>query len=312
MMKRILAILALAMSLTVVAGAAPKKLTFYWISHGSAGYPIWVYAINGANAAGQALGVSVKTSFHNNDVASHKEAFSAAIAAKADGIATSSPQDGALKEEVALARSKGIPVVFFNTDDPKTGRDAYVGADVFQVGYQWAKYLVDRKLVKKGDRVWMPVEVPGATYQTEETRGIASVFDPLGIKYDIFDAGTDPAQMISRMTDYAASQGKNITAMIGLGDNVAGATAQVFKAVGWKPGKIPVVGWGNSVETAQAIVDGYVNAATWQYPDSQGFVPIMLLYMIKNDMAIGYDVPTFALYDKTNAAVYLDLAKRMK
>jgi simple sugar transport system substrate-binding protein len=311
-MKRVLAILALALSLAVVAGAAPKKLTFYWISHGSAGYPIWVYAINGANAAAQALGVNVKTSFHNNDVASQKEAFSAAIAANADGIATSSPQDGALKEEVALAKSKGIPVVFFNTDDPTTGRLAFVGANLFQAGYQWAKYLLDNKFVKKGDRVWMPVEVPGATYQTEETRGIASLFDPIGVKYEIFDAGTDPAQMISRMTDYAAAHGKDIAAMIGLGDNVAGATAQVFKAVGWKPGKIPVVGWGNSVETAQGVLDGYVNAASWQYPDSQGFVPIVLLNMIKNNMAIGYDVTTLALYDKSSAALYLDLAKKMK
>ena len=311
-MKRIIGILVLFLSLAVVAGAAPKKLTFYWISHGSAGYPIWVYAINGANAAAQALGVNVRTSFHNNDVASQKEAFSAAIAAKADGIATSSPQDGALKDEVALAKSKGIPVVFLNTDDPSTGRDAFVGANLFQAGFQWAKYLVDHKYVKRGDRVWMPVEVPGATYQTEETRGIASVFDPLGVKYEIFDAGTDPATMISRMTDYAASHGNEIAAMIGLGDNVAGATEQVFKAVNWKPGKIPVVGWGNSVETAQAVLDGYVNAASWQYPDSQGFMPIVLLYMIKNNMAIGYDIATLALYDKSNAATYLDLAKKMK
>jgi simple sugar transport system substrate-binding protein len=311
-MKRVLSILALALSLAVVAGAAPKKLTFYWISHGSTGYPIWVYAINGANAAARALDVNVRTVFCNNDVAAQKEAFSSAIAAHADGIATSSPQDGALKDEVALARSKGIPVVFFNTDDPSTGRLAFVGANLFQAGYQWAKYLVDHKLVKKGDKVWMPVEVPGATYQTEETRGIASVFDPMGIKYEIFDAGTDPATMISRMTDYAASHGRDIAAMIGLGDNVAGATEKVFKAVGWRPGHIPVVGWGNSVETAQGVLDGYVNAASWQYPDSQGFVPIVLLYMIKNNMAIGYDVTTLALYDKSNAELYLDLAKKMK
>jgi simple sugar transport system substrate-binding protein len=311
-MKRIIGVLVMLLSLAVIATAAPKKLTFYWISHGSAGYPIWVYAINGANAAAQALGVSVKTSFHNNDVASQKEAFMAAIAAKADGIATSSPQDGALKEEVALAKSKGIPVVFFNTDDPTTGRDAFVGANLYSAGYQWAKYLIDRKLVKKGDKVWMPVEVPGATYQKAETAGIASLFDPLGVKYEIFDAGTDPAQMISRMTDYVAAHGKEIAAMIGLGDNVAGATKQVFTAVGWKPGRIPVVGWGNSVETASAVQEGYVNAASWQYPDSQGFVPIVLLNMIKNNMAIGYDVTTLALYDKSNAAVYLDLARKMK
>jgi hypothetical protein len=60
------------------------------------------------------------------------------------------------------------------------------------------------------------------------------------------------------------------------------------------------------------VLEGYVNAASWQYPDSQGFVPIVLLNMIKNNMAIGYDVTTLALYDKSNAAVYLDLAKKMK
>ncbi len=310
-MKRLLALIVLAAGIATVSSAAGKKLVFYWISHGSAGYPIWVYAINGANAAAKALDVTVKTSFHNNDVASQKEAFQAAIAAKADGIATSSPQDGALKEEVALAKSKGIPVVFFNTDDPTTGRDAFVGANLFQAGYQWAKYLVDHKFLKKGDKVWMPVEVPGATYQTAETAGIASVFDPLGIKYELLDAGTDPAKMIANMTDYLAAHGKEIAAMIGLGDNVAGATKQVFEAVNWKPGRIPVVGWGNSVETATAVKEGYVNAASWQYPDSQGFMPIVLLYMIKNNMAIGYDITTLALYDKTNASVYLDLASKM-
>ena len=311
-MKKIIPILFLIVGISGLVNAADKKLVFYWISHGSAGYPIWVYAINGANAAAKTLNVTVKTSFHNNDVAAHKEAFQAAISAKADGIATSSPQDGALKDEVALAKSKGIPVVFFNTDDPSTQRDAFVGANLFQAGYQWAKYLVDKKYVKKGDKVWMPVEVPGATYQTAETAGIASVFDPLGIKYELLDAGTDPARMIANMTDYLTAHGKEIAAMIGLGDNVAGATKQVFDAVNWKPGRIPVVGWGNSVDTANAVMEGYVNAASWQYPDSQGFMPIVLLYMIKNNMAIGYDVTTLALYDKSNAAVYLDLAKKMK
>lgn len=74
---------------------------------------------------------------------------------------------------------------------------------------------MDHKFLKKGDKVWMPVEVPGATYQTAETAGIASVFDPLGIKYELLDAGTDPARMIANMTDYLAAHGKEIAAMIG-------------------------------------------------------------------------------------------------
>jgi simple sugar transport system substrate-binding protein len=286
-----------------------KDLTFYWISHGSEGDPIWIYAIRGAERAGKDLGIKVNTSFHQQDLSSHKEAFRAAIAAGADGIATSSPEQGVLTEEVKLAKSKGIPVVFFNTDDKATGRDAYVGADLFTVGFQWASYLVDHKLVKKGDTVWMPVEVPGASYGVLETQGIASVFDPLGIKYEIFDAQYDPVLSISNMVDYLTAHRQDIDAMIGLGDMVTGNVKEVWDAVGIKPGQIPVVGWGNSPQTANAVKAGYVYAATWQYPMSQGYVPIVLLYMANTGVPIGYDVPTMALYDKSRADLFIELTK---
>jgi simple sugar transport system substrate-binding protein len=286
-----------------------KDLTFYWISHGSEGDPIWIYAIRGAEQAGKDLGIKVNTSFHQQDLSSHKEAFKAAIAAGANGIATSSPEQGVLTDEVKLAKSKGIPVVFFNTDDKATGRDAYVGADLFTVGYQWASYLVDNKLVKKGDTVWMPVEVPGASYGVLETQGIASVFDPLGIKYEIFDAQYDPVLSISNMVDYLTAHLKDIDAMIGLGDMVTGNTKEVFDAVGIKPGELPVVGWGNSPQTANAVKAGYVYAATWQYPMSQGYMPIVLLYMANTGVPIGYDIPTMALYDKSRADLFIQLTK---
>jgi simple sugar transport system substrate-binding protein len=295
-----------------VAAETTKKFTFYWISHGSEGDPIWIFAINGANAAAKALGVDLKTSFHHGDVAAQKEAFQAAIAAGADGIAVSSPQEGVLKDEVALAKSKDIPVVFFNTDDPATGRDAYVGGNGVSVGASWAQYLVDNKLVKAGDNVWMPVEVPGATYGQDETKGVASVFDPLGIKYEVFDAQYDPIKTQQNMVDYLTANGDKIDAIIGLGDMVMGFTQKNFEAVGWAPGKIPVVGWGNSSDTANAVKAGYVNAATWQYPDSQGFMPVVLLYMAKSGQAIGYNVFTQALYTKANVDVYINLTNQMK
>jgi hypothetical protein len=42
----------------------------------------------------------------------------------------------------------------------------------------------------------------------------------------------------------------------------------------------------------------------WQYPDSQGYQPIVLLNMIHNGLAAGYDIPTQALYDKKNVGQY--------
>jgi len=295
----------------VLPAQAQEPHTFYWISHGSEGDPIWIFAINGAKTASDSLGVKLNASFHHGDIASQKEAFNTAIAAGADGIAVSSPEVGVLTDEVKLAKEKGIPVVFFNTDDPATGRDAYVGANVEKVGQMWAQYLVDNNLVKEGDKVWMPVEVPGATYGADETKGIASVFDPLGIKYEVFDAKYDPIETLQNMTDYLTAHGGEINAMIGLGDMVTGYTQKAFEAVGWEPGKIPVVGWGNSLDTANAVKAGYVNAAMWQYPDSQGFMPIVLLEMAAKGQAIGYDVYTSGLYTKDSVDPYIELTKQM-
>lgn len=304
--------LAFVLFVNVGAGLAEAEKTFYWISHGSEGDPIWIYAIQGAEKAAKELGVKLNTSFHHNDLATHKEAFMAAIAAGADGIATSSPEVGALQEEVALAKSRGIPVIFFNTDDVATGRDAYVGANTVRAGQLWASYLVDNGLIKEGDFVWMPVEVPGATYQVEGMTGAASVLEPLGIKYEVFDAKYDPAESISNMTDYLTAHGDKVDAMIGLGDMVTGNTQRVFEALGWEPGKIPVVGWGNSPETANAVKEGYVNAAVWQYPDSQGYMPIVLLHMATEGMAIGYNIFSIAMYDQSNVETYIELTEGMK
>lgn len=281
------------------------KPVFYWISHGAAGDPIWVLAVNGANAAAKDLGVTVRTSFHNNDVASQVEAINGAIAAGAKGIATTSPQPGVLKKLVAKATARGIPVITLNSDDSATARIAYVGADLTAAGKIWANYLLSNKLVKSGDKVWLPVEAAGASYQVLETQGIGSVFRPRGIKFEVFNAGGDPAKSQAAMQDYLTAKGKGIAAMIGLGDQVTSNTPTVFKAVGWKPGRIPVVGWGNTLSTAQAVQKGYINAGLWQYPDSQGYLPIVLLRMLSEGRGAGYDITTLALYDRKNVAKYI-------
>ena len=51
------------------------------------------------------------------------------------------------------------------------------------------------------------------------------------------------------MIDYLTANRKKIKAIIGLGDLVTGSIKRVFDQVGVKPGEIPVVGWGNSLDT---------------------------------------------------------------
>jgi simple sugar transport system substrate-binding protein len=205
---------------------------------------------------------------------------------------------------VAEARAAGIPVINFNTPDATVDFNAYVGGDLQYVGRAWAQYLVDNKLVEAGDFVWMPVEVPGASYGVEEEKGIASVFEPLGITWEVTDATLDQAEVITRMTDYLTANRENIDAMIGLGDMVTGSVQRVWDQVGIAPGEIPVVGWGNSIDTSQAVLNGYVNAGMWQDPQATSYVALSLAAMESSSIPVGFNVITGALYDKDTAAVY--------
>lgn len=300
------AILLGTAALTPVAAQDDPK-TFYWISHGSPADPVWTYFLQGAEMWADDTGQTVNTSFHNGDVASHQEAVRAAIAAGADGIVSSSPDPGSLVEVVAEAKALGIPIINMNTPDPSADFDAYVGMDLVETGRRWAQYLVDNGLVESGDFVWMPVEVPGATYGVQEEEGIASVFEPLGITWEVTDATLDQGEVITRMTDYMTANREEVDAIIGLGDMVTGSIKRVFDQSGIQPGEIPVVGWGNSLDTTQEVLEGYVNAAMWQDPHATSYIALSLAAMEVNGIPAGFDVLTGALYDASTAQVYHDI-----
>jgi simple sugar transport system substrate-binding protein len=304
--RRSLLSAAAVMPFAVMAGPARAAAgkTFYWISHGGPADPVWTYFLAGANMWAADTGSTVKTSFHSGDVPSHQEALRAAISAKPAGIVTTSPDPGSLVKVVDEARAAGIPIINFNTPDPKANFQAYVGADLGVVGKGWAQYLVDKKLVKEGDFIWMPVEVPGATYGVQEAAGAATVLKPVNITWEVTDNTLDQAEVINRMADYLTANRKKIKAIIGLGDLVTGSIKRVFDQVGVKPGEIPVVGWGNSTDTTQEVLNGYVNAAQWQDPQATSYMALSLAAMASNGIPPGFNIITGALYQKDTAGIY--------
>jgi simple sugar transport system substrate-binding protein len=310
MLKKLPLLLLVAILVVTLSGPARAQQTkkvYYWISHGAPADPVWTYFLQGAQKWAADTGNEVKTSFHSGDVPSHQEAIRAAIAAGAAGIVTSTPDPGSLTQVITEAHAKGIPVIIMNTEDKTSGRDAYVGGDNEQIGRRWAQYLVDKGFVKKGDFVWMPVEVPGATYQVLETNGIKSVFEPLGVTYDITEATLDQAEVITRMSDYLTANKAKVKAIIGLGDLVTGSIKRVFDRVGLKAGQIPVVGWGNSPDTAQEVIDGYVNAAMWQDPQATSYMALSMAAMAAGGIPPGFDILVGTLYEKDKAPTYLKI-----
>lgn len=298
---------AAVLALSTGFAAAQESKTFYWVSHGSPADPVWTYFLQGARDWADATGHEVNTSFHSGDVPSQQEAVRAAISAGADGICSTSPDPGSMVDVVAEANEADIPIINFNTPDDAPDWTGYVGGDVFQVGVTWAQYLVDNGIVEEGDFVWMPVEVPGASYGVEEERGIATVFEPLNITWEVTDATLDQAQQIQHMTNYLTANADRIDAVIGLGDAVTGSIARVWDQSGLEPGEIPVVGWGNSLDTAQEVMDGYVEAATWQDPQATSFMCLSAALMEASGIPMGFDIITGALYEADQAQLYYDI-----
>ena len=208
---------------------------------------------------------------------------------------------------VKEARAEGIPIININTPDPTADFNAYVGGDLVSVGKSWAQYLVDNGHVKSGDFVWMPVEVPGATYGVQEEEGIKSVFEPMNITWEVTDATLDQAEAINRMVDFMTANGSRIDAIIGLGDLVTGSIKRVFDQAGVAAGEIPVVGWGNSLDTTQEVLDGYVQAAMWQDPQATSYLGLSLAAMEASGIPAKFDIITGALYEKDTAQVYQDI-----
>lgn len=303
MLKRLQLMLG-AMLLALASPALAHAKTLYWISHGGPADPVWTYFLQGAETWAKSTGNTVNTSFHNGDVPSQQEALRTAIAAKADAIVTTSPDPGSLVEIVKEAKAAGIPLINFNTPDPAANFQAYVGTDLVSVGRGWAQYLVDKGLVKKGDFVWMPVEVPGASYGVEEEKGIKQVFEPLGITYEITETTLDQAEVITRMSDYLSANRERIKGIIGLGDLATASIKRVFDQVGVKAGEIPAVGWGNSLDTTAEVQEGYVNAAQWQDPQATSYVALSLALMASDGIPPAFNVTTGALYEKDGAGVY--------
>jgi ABC-type sugar transport system substrate-binding protein len=67
-----------------------------------------------------------------------------------------------------------------------------------------------------------------------------------------------------------------IKAIYCISDLVSGSIKRVFDQVGIKAGEIPVVGWGNSIDTARELIDGYVNAAMWQDPQVTSYMALSM------------------------------------
>jgi len=124
----------------------------------------------------------------------------AAIGRKADAIVTTSPIPAAGRDRQG-GPGGAYPDHQFQHAGSEGEFQRYVGADLSVVGKRGLSTWSDKGFVKSGDFVWMPVEVPGASYGVEEEKGSPRCS---AAEHHLGDhrIHLDQADAISRMSDY--------------------------------------------------------------------------------------------------------------
>src|SRR5919112_2380103 len=113
------------------AGDGGGDLSFAVITHGSAGDAFWDVVQNGADAAGEDLGVSVEYQ-SDGDPQRQAQLIDAAVNQGVDGIVVSMANPDALQDSVEAAVDAGIPVVTINSGGDRSaefGAIGHVGQD---------------------------------------------------------------------------------------------------------------------------------------------------------------------------------------
>ena len=286
-MKRVfglclIACLALALAGLNPAASGADQMTFYVIAHTGPGDPFWAVVQRGVQDAGRALGVrAIFQGPAGYNVPEQVNMFNAAMAAKADGIATSISDARAWVEPIREARKRGIPVAAINCQEPEELRGtipymSYIGMDEYQAGKTVARRMLPK--LKQGAKVVVAIHQAGHVGLEARAKGIGEVIArDLGGKTDKLDITQDATQAIGILRSYLKAN-PDTAAIFTVGPLGAIPTIKMIRDDGLK-GKVLMASFDLEPVTIQAIKDGICEGAMDQQQYLQGYMAVVELYL---------------------------------
>ena len=277
---------ALALSATTATIAADAdhkadwaKINILFVPWSQSSNPFFEAVIDGAKDAAAQQGVNIDVQFGEEDQKHQLGILETGIANKVSAIAVNIADDNAYIDVLCGAMKAGIPVVTFNIDDSRHGapgstcRMAFMGQNFIAAGYVLGKRMIAEHHLKKGDKIFTPVEAPQATYAVERHAGVQKALEEIGATSEILGTGNDHAQALNLMTQYLLGH-PDTAAVIGLGQTPTSQAVQSIKDAGLK---IPAGGFDVSQEILDYIKSGELTATVDQQPYSQGFYAVTQL-----------------------------------
>jgi simple sugar transport system substrate-binding protein len=267
------------------AGNFPKTppWQFWFVNHVTTNL-FFVPTQNGMKDAAALLGLPApkwggSTSSSATEMVSY---LNTAIAAKANGIATTVITATSFTTPVKNAMDAGIPVISYNADgvvnngtpDIGTNRLCYVGQALYNSGVAMGNRI--KSLISSPGEVVIFIATPGSGNIQPRYDGAVSVLKPAG--FTVKQAATGALTSGEGAAEKAFLTGAKAT-LKGAFAVDAGSTQFLGPSLASVGLKIPAGGFDLTPGTLSAINSGQINFTIDQNPYLQGFLPVMYLYL---------------------------------
>jgi simple sugar transport system substrate-binding protein len=295
------------------AGNFPKtpKWQFWFVNHVTTNSFFVPTQYGFADAAALLNLPTPKWTGSTNSIASQMTAqITAAISAKAAGIATTLVNSTSFTAPVASAMNAGIPVVSYNADglvsksgvpDIGCNRLCYVGQALYTSGQQLGVRI--QSLIPTPSPVVIFIETPGQGNIQPRFDGANSVLSPLGYSVAEIETTTVPATILANEKAYLLAH-TNVKGAFAVDSTSTSFLAQALSETSLK---LPNGGFDTVPQTLTNINAGTTDFTIYQDPYLQGFLPTLYLYLynISGGTLIPSDTDTgLSFITKSNLAEY--------
>jgi simple sugar transport system substrate-binding protein len=282
LIRRALPVMVVAILCVLIVGCnQTSKSRFVLISHAPDSDLWWNTVKNGMADAAKDFHVDVDyRNPPNGDIADMARLIEQAAARNYDGLIVSIADYSVLKTPIQTVRAKGIPVVTINSGTPEESRD--LGA-VMHVGQP--EYGAGKAAGERAKAVGITSYLCVNHYATnpssyERSRGFAEAIGA-DFRKSTLDSGDDPNTIETKVSGYLRAN-PSTQAILALGPNSAEGALIAVRKMGLA-GKIYFATFDLTPEVIKGIRDGTVNFAIDQQPYLQGYVPVAVLALMKQD-----------------------------
>ncbi|MBF6165546.1 sugar ABC transporter substrate-binding protein [Streptomyces gardneri] len=245
------------------------------VTHGSPGDAFWNVVKNGAEAAGEDLGIRVEYNA-SGDPGQQAKLIDNAVAQGVDGLVVSMANPEALRRSVEKALAVGIPVVTINSgesESAKFGAFVHVGQSESLAGQAAGKRLAEARRTK----MLCVIHEAGNIGANERCAGATKAFGTaVTLQVDI----NNPTDAQSRIKG-ALEADRSIDAVLTLNSQVAARAVDAVREAG---SPAAVATFDLNSEVVEGIRAGRLLFAVDQQQYEQGYLPIVLLRLYRTNL----------------------------